>query len=212
MGLTEAEAINQSKAYELVDPKIVRIPRVHRYFSDDEGRGYIVMHFVEGEVLEPLEDPIRISTVAGILDHLASFHELIPGPLHRGLTCGLMFFPDEGDATFTDVKDLEHWWNSRLLPGETVAHFQGLDLVLCHLDVAPRNILWEDGEAPCLVDWASAGYYPRFFEFCMQLILEGKEGRFNRLLLDAMTQLEDAESRQIAPVLQAWSNMQRYHL
>jgi Phosphotransferase enzyme family len=212
MGLTEDEAINQSKAYELVDPQIVRIPKVHRYFSDNKGRGYIVMDFVEGEVLEPLEDPIRISTVTAILNHLASFHARVPGPLHRGATNGLLFFAYDGDAIFTDVKDLERWWNLRLLPGETGAYFQGLDLVLCHLDVAPRNILWKDGEVPCLVGWASAGYYPRCFEFCVQLILEGKDGRFNRLLLDAMTQLEEVESRQIAPVLLAWSNMQRYHL
>jgi Phosphotransferase enzyme family len=212
VGVTEAEAVNQSKAYELLDPKVVRIPKVHRYFSDNEDRGYIVMDLVEGEVLEPLEDPTRVRTVAGILDHLASFRQNVPGPLNHGPPCGLLFFPDEEEVPFTDVKDLEQWWNCRLLPGECAINLQGLDLVLCHLDVAPRNILWRDGEAPCLVDWASAGYYPRVFESCAQLIVEGKDGRFNRLLLDAMTKLECVESRQIALVLQAWSNMQRYQL
>ena len=73
IGVTNAEAVNQSMAYELADPQVVRIPKVHRYFSDNEGRGYIVMDFIEGEVLEPLEDPIRVTIAAGILDHLASF-------------------------------------------------------------------------------------------------------------------------------------------
>jgi hypothetical protein len=170
------------------------------------------MDFVEGEVLESLENPIRVKTVAGILDHLASFRRNVPGPLNYGPPYGLLFFPDEGEVHFTDVKDLEQWWNCRLLPEESATKLQGLELVLCHLDVAPRNILWGDGEAPCLIDWASAGYYPRVFEFCIQLIMEGKDGRFNRLLLDAMTKLECVESEQIAPVLQAWSNMQRYQL
>lgn len=212
VGVTEAEAINQSKAYELVDPRVVRIPKVHRYFADNECRGYIVMDFVEGEILEPLEDPIQVMKLASILDHLASFRRIVPGPSAYGPPCGLLFFPDEGEVPFTDVKDLEQWWNSRLLPGESAAKLQGLELVLCHLDVAPRNVLWREGEAPCLIDWASAGYYPRAFEFCAQLIVEGKDGRFNRLLLDAMTKLECVESEQIAPVLQAWSNMQRYRL
>lgn len=212
VGVREAEAVNQSKAYELVDPQVVRIPKVHRYFSDNEDRGYIVMEFVEGDVIEPLEDPIRISTVAGILDHLASFRRIVPDPLNYGPPCGLLFFPDEEEVPFTDVKDLERWWNCRIFPGESAINLQGLDPVLCHLDVAPRNILWRDGEAPCLVDWASAGYYPRVFESCAQLIVERKDGRFNRLLLDAMPKLECRESEQIAPVLQAWSNMQKYQL
>jgi hypothetical protein len=130
VGVTEAEAVNQSKAYELIDPQVVRIPKVHRYFSDNEDRGYIVMDFVEGEVIEPLEDPIRVTTVASILDHFASFRRIIPGPLNHGSPCGLLFFPDEGEAPFTDVKDLEQWWNCRLLSGESATNLQGLDLVL----------------------------------------------------------------------------------
>jgi len=52
-----------------------------------------------------------------------------------------------------------------------------LKLVLCHLDIAPRNILWldEDDGALCIVDWASAGYYPRIFEWCSLDILRGKD-------------------------------------
>lgn len=63
-----------------------------------------------------------------------------------------------------------------------------------------------------MVDWASAGYYPWFFEFCAQLMIEGMEVRFNRLLLDAMTKLDDDEFSQIMALLRAWSNIQRYHL
>lgn len=95
---------------------------------------------------------------------------------------------------------------------EYTVKLQGLKQVLCHLDVASRNILWKDSKVPCLIDWAFADYYPRVFEFCAQLIVEGKDGKFNRLLLNAMTDLEPVESEQIAPMLQAWSNMQRYQL
>ena len=159
------------------------------------------MDFMEGKVIDPLEDLIRITTVAGILDHLAIFRRTVPGPLNYGPPCGVLFFLDEGDIPFTEVKDLERWWNRRLLSGESATDLQGLDLVLCYLDVAPRNILWREGEALCLIDWSSAGYYPRVFEFCAQYILEGKDGRFNRLLLDAMIKLEHVDSKQIEPML-----------
>ena len=212
VGVTKAEALNQSKAYELVDPRIVRVPKVHRYFSDGENRGYIVMDFVKGEVVEPLEDPIRVNRIADILDHLASFRRTVPGPCACNPPYGLLFFPDEGELPFADIKDLERWWNRRLLFKEPAINLQDCALVLCHLDVAPRNILWEDEKPPCLLDWASAGYYPRVFEFCVQLIVEGKDGKFNRILLDAMTELRQVESEQIKSILQAWSNMQRYYM
>lgn len=144
-------------------------------------------------------------------EQVASFRRIVPGPFPRSPPCGLLFSPDDGEAIFADVKDLEQWWTWRLLPGEPAAQLQGLGLVLCHLDVAPRNIVWRDSEAPCLIDWASAGYYPRIFGFCTQLIIEGKDGRFIRLLLDAMTELNHVQSKQIVPLLQAWSNMQRHH-
>lgn len=57
IGVTETEAINQSKAYVLVDPHIVSIPKIHRNFTDNERHGYIVMDFVDGEAVDPLEDP-----------------------------------------------------------------------------------------------------------------------------------------------------------
>lgn len=121
------------------------------------------MDFVDGEVLELLEDPESVVKVLGISEHLACRN--VPGPFAGSPPCGLLFFPDEGEVSFADVKEPEQWWKRRLLPGEPAVRFQGLGLVLCHLDVAPRNILRREGEAPCLIDWASTGYHPRLFEF-----------------------------------------------
>lgn len=36
VGVTKAEAVNQIEVYKLVDPEVVRIPKVYRYFLDDE--------------------------------------------------------------------------------------------------------------------------------------------------------------------------------
>lgn len=47
--LSEDEARNQMKAYEILDPGIIRIPRVYRYFTDSQGYGYLVMDYMEGE-------------------------------------------------------------------------------------------------------------------------------------------------------------------
>ena len=80
-GVTEMEAINQSNVYELVDPPVVGIPKVYRYFSDYEGRGYIVMGFMKAKVMDPLEDPIQVTKIARIADHLGSFRRVSPDPV-----------------------------------------------------------------------------------------------------------------------------------
>lgn len=38
---------------------------------------------------------------------------------------------------------------------------------MCHLDIAPRNLLYLADGSVCLLDWATAGFYPRFFEVCV---------------------------------------------
>jgi Ser/Thr protein kinase RdoA (MazF antagonist) len=83
---------------------------------------------------------------------------------------------------------------------------------LCHLDIAPRNFLWLEDGSICFIDWASAGFYPRFFEICAQRVILGKEGNFNRLILDSLGTLSDSEETQAALVLKAFRNMLRCHL
>lgn len=71
--------------------------------------------------------------------------------------------------------------------GQGSVSFQDCELVLSHLDIAPRNIIWQDDGTIRLIDWQSAGFYPRLFEFWAQWNSEGKDGPFNSLLLKAMT-------------------------
>ncbi|KAL1881074.1 hypothetical protein Plec18167_003616 [Paecilomyces lecythidis] len=209
--VTKEEAKNQELAYELVDSPVVRIPRVYAFFAGHQDWGYIVMEFIEGKVVNPLEDIAAIKKVAVILDYFRTLRYSIPGPLCRGFCRGLLF-PETEDLIFDSLDDMEKWFNSRLLEHNPKLSLQGCELVLCHLDIAPRNILWQDDGSLCLVDWESAGYYPRLFEFCSQWIIEDKDGSFNRLLLDSMRPLSDQESTQKEAMLCAWRNIQKYPL
>lgn len=107
---------------------------------------------------------------------------------------------------------MEKWFNSRLFEHNPKLNLHGRELVLCHLNIAPRNILWQENGSFCLIDWASAGYYPRLFEFCAQWIIEGKDGHFNSLLLKSMNSLPDQEMAQKEAILCAWRNIQKYPL
>jgi thiamine kinase-like enzyme len=39
---------------------------------------------------------------------------------------------------------------------------------LCHRDLAPRNIVWQDDGSVYLLDWLTGGFYPVSFEICSQ--------------------------------------------
>lgn len=209
--VTKDEAENQRIAYELVDSRIVRIPRVYDFFSDERGWGYIVMEFMEGKVIDPLEDVGAIQRVASVLNYFATLRHNVPGSLY-GRPCRGLLFPDTEDLVFNSLEEMEKWFNSRLFAHNPKLTLQGCELVLCHLDIAPRNILWQEDGSLCLIDWASAGYYPRLFEFCMQWIVNGKDGSFNSLLLRSMNPLSVQEMAQKEPILCAWRNIQKYPL
>ncbi|OJJ42083.1 hypothetical protein ASPZODRAFT_35783, partial [Penicilliopsis zonata CBS 506.65] len=70
--VTQEEAENQRIAYELLDSRIVRVPRVYDFFSDEQGRGYIVMELIEGKILDPLEDIVAVEKVAAVLSHFTT--------------------------------------------------------------------------------------------------------------------------------------------
>ncbi len=95
LGVTESEANIQREAYLLLDPIIVRVPRVYRSFTKGQN-GYIVMEYIEGQVLSPLEDQGLIYKVARTLTYLAEFSSRVPGPLRPGIPRGL-FWPDSED-------------------------------------------------------------------------------------------------------------------
>ena len=71
--MTREEFENQRIAHELVDSRIVSIPRVYDFFLDEQGWGYIVMELMKGKVIDPLNDVSAIQRVASVLGHFATF-------------------------------------------------------------------------------------------------------------------------------------------
>lgn len=64
----------------------------------------------------------------------------------------------------------------------------------------------------CLLEWECAGFYPRLFEVCLLRIDSGKDGEFNRLLLESLKALPIEEEVQAELILKAVSNGQRFGL
>lgn len=202
----EDEAENRERARELVDPEIVHVPRVYRFFRDEEGWGYMLMEHVEGQVIDPFEDPDKLARVVRVMDHFSQIKGEKPASLSGcGICRGLIWHEDEEEVRFDDIAQMEAWFNSRLFPGQSKVSFKGCDLVLCHLDVAPRNIIWEPDGRICLVDWRTAGFFPRVCEFWSHWTILAKEGKLSTILQESMRPLPEHENAQYWPMCQVYS-------
>jgi len=211
-GVTVDEADNQRKAFELLDHNIVRVPQVYRYFTQlVEGyspRGFIVMEYIHGDIIKS-PNGSQINQIAQILSYFAGIHGRHPGPLQRGVSHGLLW-GENGKPVFGSIQQMERWLNFRLPDVETKLSLQKYPLVLCHLDLAPRNILWLDNGSICLLDWGSAGFYPRFFEVGLLKIMEYSHGDYEVTLKERMERLTDDEEAQMWLLLRSFYNGIKY--
>ncbi|KAH7317276.1 hypothetical protein BKA65DRAFT_111966 [Rhexocercosporidium sp. MPI-PUGE-AT-0058] len=209
IGVKEEEAKSLRRAYELVDHDIVRIPFVYRFFIKAQ-QGYIVMEYMQGRVIKSVEDHVLIDRIADIVAYLTTIRGSIPGPLGGGVSSGILWSEHSEEPLLHTVEEMESWFNRRLRKQDPKLRFNESVLVLCHLDIAPRNFLLLEDDSICLLDWASAGFYPRVFEECVIRITRGLRDSFNEDALK-LRDLTEKEEVQINSMMQAYYNSVRFY-
>ncbi|KAH6716176.1 kinase-like domain-containing protein [Leptodontidium sp. MPI-SDFR-AT-0119] len=213
-GVSVEEADNQRKAYELLDGGVVRVPRVVRYFTRTFDHTslpieYLVMEYIYGDILELLGSHL-VDQIVKILSHFSTIRSLRPGLLQTGVSRGLLW-DSNGKPTFKIIKEMEHWLNFRLPDVKAKLAVEKYPLVLCHLDLALRNIIWLEDGSICLLDWSSAGFYPRFFEICLLKVMTGSYNDYETTLRGRLDQLTDDEEDQVSLLERSFYNGIRYH-
>ncbi|KAM5494315.1 hypothetical protein MaudMau93_000331, partial [Microsporum audouinii] len=154
-GVSPGEAATQRYAYQHLNQRVVRVPRVYRYFQDKTEpswpKGYLFMEYIPGKSLEDLDLlPDDISErLAAIVSELAS---------------GYLWGDNGTGETFQSTDDMNRWLNKRLKLINKEIDLRPYPLVLCHLDLCRRNIKLMEDNSICLLDWGHAGFFPRFFE------------------------------------------------
>ena len=211
-GVTREEADNIKMAFELLDSEVVHVPQLYRYFTQPvevpPPTGFMVMEYVHGEVLQSL-DSGQISQIARILSYFSSIQGEHPGPLQKGVSRGLLW-EESGEPAFRTIQEMERWLNVRLPDVESKLALGKYPLVLCHLDLAPRNIVWLEDGSVCLLDWASAGFYPRFFEVCLLKIMQYRHGDYEVTLIERLEKLTEEERGQLLLLERSFHNSIRY--
>lgn len=179
--MTATNARNQAYAHQVLDPRIVRVPKVYHHFEAGEGydrRGYTVMEYIEGKQCDWHPTSDEFQKIVAMIEHLATQHGKTVGPVGGGVSSNAMF--DEFSPSIQTTAQLEKHFNERLLDRDGEAwcprfwqrhdkvpqplRFQQSDLVLVHGRISPAKILWCADGTPVLLDWSDAGFYPRYFE------------------------------------------------
>jgi serine/threonine protein kinase len=173
-GVTQAEAQTQEEVSKIIDSSIIHVPQVHSFYHDgDQNIGYLIMEFVEGEPID-VGCTEQVEGLQKTLDHLSSLKRAFPGTLHSGELQGILW-EDDAPSTHNTSEGLADWINKWQ---DDKVILDGEDFVLCHLDTALQNMLWLPSGKICLLDWGSAGYYPRYFE----LAAHQKKGRPDEII------------------------------
>lgn len=207
-GITKEEADNQRQAYHLIDPTIIRVSRVYQYFARNDV-GYIVMEFIDGEPLSSTEDVSTCEKIVKALAHFSRIQNHQPGPLGGRIARGLLWLECDFISP-TCAHDIENYFNTRQLRRHQKLELDGQQFILCHLDIAPQNILKLEDGSLCLIDWASAGFYPRSFEICTMRLNIRTQDYCNSRVLRLLGTFDEDEENQIQLLEKAYYLGQKY--
>ncbi|KIV98373.1 uncharacterized protein PV09_09792 [Verruconis gallopava] len=203
----EGEFFNQQIAFQLLDPNIVRVPAPYRFIQDGP-IGYLVMDFAEGEVPCTKQALAVAPRLRQILSHMHNIRGETPGALSGGVVEGALW--PNNVPIFKDRRNLEDWLTRRLKrPGSRIS-FEDQPLVMCHMDFSPRNLVICNSNKTVtvtLLDWSSAGYFPRIFDYIPYKFSPLDTGFFLNLE-PHLASLSPQEKQTAKDVVQALENCQ----
>ncbi|KAF4906524.1 hypothetical protein CGCF415_v007973 [Colletotrichum fructicola] len=206
------------------------VPTFHRVFSlfglypdwPEEQSWFIVMDFVLGVSLEKAWPELNTDTresvalkVAEIIDRMQSLKisDMPPGPvdyegdeLWRG-----PYFTAYGIGPFPTLQDMEDWYNHKLdvcirlkRTSNGTKRFSFTDVVLTHQDIAPRNLILQEGNQNlCLVDFGFGGIYLTGFEqaaLARQAVGQW-DVEFGEMVLERLSNRGERELKQLRVIM-----------
>jgi Phosphotransferase enzyme family len=213
--VTASEAANQRYARVILGSAQsgVAVPEVFRYFEASseydikEKSGYLIMEYVSAAPSSDLSPgglkicAKRIANAANVMWQTTCDR---PGPVDGGEPRGPMWAPDNrAYERFQSRRDMESWFNRALQKEHTTTNLEGINLVFCHLDLAPRNFLLCSDSTLYLLDWACAGFFPQIFEIWALRLTQSHDSEFVRSLLTSLPPLSRQEEEATYTLWQA---------
>ena len=167
--LSETEYENQLYAWARLNGPQLRVPRPIRYFihggHNGVETGFLLMEYISGCTLDTQTmESSTTKRVAGAVRFMHSIRGSKPGPLF-GRAQGFPWGDGNVEREFSSREELEECLNLRLA-GRKGGRIDLRDQIFsfCHMELVPRNIMINDHGEVVFLDWATASFYPAYFE------------------------------------------------
>ncbi|WPH01244.1 Hypothetical protein R9X50_00408100 [Acrodontium crateriforme] len=200
------EYCNLEFAWKMLNGCELRVPKPFRHFEYSDGAGfttgYLIMEYLSGQPWEHLNDPCYDDAVIRAIRHLHRIdvqtiaRGLNPGSIDNKPADGFPWGENGSEIVFTSMEQVTQSVNKRLQTyargqkapaSQYMIDFTKKSLVLCHLDLAPRNILILDDGSVALIDWETLAFYPIEFELaCISKLQYDNPTRQQKVLLDGL--------------------------
>ncbi|EMD35878.1 hypothetical protein CERSUDRAFT_156636 [Gelatoporia subvermispora B] len=186
---------------------IIPVPRVI-LSARGFGSTFMLMEFVEGEVLEyawrDLNEGQRTKVIGQLRAHVMQLRSLHP-PDPRAV-CGLggaackdarlqsygSFGPFAAVSDFHDhlTRAATPWIDEVYLENIRRRMSDNYRVMFTHSDLAPRNIIVRGDDIAAIIDWEHAGWYPEYWEYVKALYhpMSVKDQSWNDVVKDMIPQ------------------------
>ena len=149
-----------------------------------EGYGYIIMEFVEGELLQRLWPKLLPDEKRGILTELKDYICQIRrikcpagtqiGSVMGGPAIDRRQLKSITGGPFTSVAEFNKWQLAQLREKTPLAHRDiyitmhkpDRRIVFSHCDLGFHNIIVHNGHIAAIIDWEDSGWYPEHWDYC----------------------------------------------
>jgi thiamine kinase-like enzyme len=99
-----------------------------------------------------MENSFLRNRITNILAHLTNIRGSMPSPLSSRVSYSILWSKHSEEPSLHTIKDIENWFNMRLKKQYPKLIFSKSKLVLCHLDITPRNFLLLHDNSICLLN------------------------------------------------------------
>lgn len=156
----------------------IPVPKVFDYGKNEQNNNYILMEYIEGDILENVFETLNNDEKDKIINQLKEYiYEMREktfsnicsinnNPCHELSISNDLFGP------FREIEEFNNYRiNKLIIDDEEIKIYINTnkniktDFILTHNDLGPYNIIVKDNNIVAILDWELSGYYPEYWEY-----------------------------------------------
>lgn len=156
----------------------IPIPKVFDYGKDEQNNNYILMEYIEGDILENVLETLNKDDKNNIINQLKRYINEMRKKINLNICsinnnpCYELSISNELFGPFKEIEEFNNYRiNKLIIDDEDIKKYINsnknikTNFILTHNDLGPYNIIVKDNNIVAILDWEMAGYYPEYWEY-----------------------------------------------